>query len=84
MSENITQSFKISEMSLEQLVQLNQGLGHQIERLREQRVYLKNKIDERHALQLHEQVQSGAIKLGVAMAVMPWFKEIIERLSKPA
>lgn len=42
-------SIPLAELTLEQLVQLSQGLGHQIEKLREQRAYLKRKIDERLA-----------------------------------
>jgi hypothetical protein len=44
-----TTSIPLSELSLEQLVQLSQGLGRQIDALREQRAYLKAKIDERLA-----------------------------------
>ncbi len=47
-----TQSFKIDEMTLDELVQLSQGFGHQIEQIRQKRHYLKLKIDER--LRMHE------------------------------
>ena len=43
----VTQSFKIDEMTLDQLVQLTQGFGHQIEQIREKRAYLRAKIAER-------------------------------------
>lgn len=50
MSENVTTySVAVDELSLEQLVQVSQGIGHQIERLREQRLYLRRKIDARLA-----------------------------------
>lgn len=45
----VTESIKIADMTLNELVMLSQGFGHQIERLREQRAYLKRKIDERLA-----------------------------------
>lgn len=45
-----TTSLKIDEMTLDQLVMLSQGFGHQIEQLRTKRAYLKAKIDERLAL----------------------------------
>lgn len=45
-----TFSVDIDNLSLEELVQLSQGLGHQAEKLREQRQYLRRKIDERLAL----------------------------------
>lgn len=47
--DKTTASAKLSELSLEQLVQLSQGLGHQIDKLREQRLHLKVLIDKRLA-----------------------------------
>lgn len=44
-----TTSIALDDLTLEQLVQLQQGLGRQVDRLREQRAYLKAKIDERLA-----------------------------------
>ena len=44
--EATTVSLKLSEMSVEQLVQMSQGLGHDIERIREKRAYLKVLIDQ--------------------------------------
>jgi hypothetical protein len=44
-----TTSINVGDMSLEQLVQVSQGIGHKIEALREQRAYLRDKIDERLA-----------------------------------
>lgn len=44
-----TESVKIADLSLEQLVQLQQGLGRDIDKLREQRVYLAKKIADRLA-----------------------------------
>lgn len=53
-------SFKLSEMTLAELVQLSQGMGHQVEKLREQRAYLKVKIDERIARGEHEHPETLA------------------------
>ena len=44
-----TESINLADLTLEQLVQLSQGLGHDIEKLRQQRAYLKGKIAERLA-----------------------------------
>jgi hypothetical protein len=44
-----TVSINLSELSLEQLVQLSQGLGRKIDALRDQRAYLAGKIAERVA-----------------------------------
>jgi hypothetical protein len=44
-----TVSINLSELSLEQLVQLSQGLGRKIDALRDQRAYLSIKIAERVA-----------------------------------
>lgn len=44
-----TVSVNLADMSLEQLVQVSQGLGRQIDKLREQRAYLRAKIDARLA-----------------------------------
>ena len=50
MTENAaTYSVPLADLTLEQLVQVSQGIGHDIERLREQRAYLRRKIDERLA-----------------------------------
>ena len=49
MSEDTKVSIPLSELSLAQLVQLSQGIGRQIDELREKRAYLKAKIDERIA-----------------------------------
>jgi hypothetical protein len=50
MSESATTySIPLVELSLEQLVQLSQRLGHEIENLRGKRLYLRRKIDERIA-----------------------------------
>lgn len=46
---SIKTSINLADMSLEQLVQVSQGIGHQVERLREQRAHLKLRIDERLA-----------------------------------
>lgn len=48
MSENKqVHSIPLAELSLDQLVQISQGLGREIDKLREQRAYLNGKIAER-------------------------------------
>lgn len=47
--QTVTHSVAVDDLSLEQLVQLSQGLGRDIDKLRTQRQYLKAKIDERLA-----------------------------------
>jgi DNA-binding GntR family transcriptional regulator len=47
--QNTTVSIALDELTLEQLVQVSQGLGREIERLRAQRAHLKAKIDARLA-----------------------------------
>lgn len=42
-----TESVKLSDMTLDQLVQLSQGLGRKADEIREQRAYLARKIAER-------------------------------------
>lgn len=49
MSKKTTLSVSLDDMSLDQLVQVQQGLGREIDRLREQRVYLNAKIAQRLA-----------------------------------
>jgi hypothetical protein len=44
-----TVSLNLDDMSLDQLVQLQQGLGRQIDKLRDQRAYLNVKIAQRLA-----------------------------------
>lgn len=61
----VTHSINLDDLSLEQLVQLSQGFGHQIEDLRAKRAYLRAKIDqrldrgERTSLELAEPVAEG-------------------------
>lgn len=43
------ESMQIDDLTLEQLVQVSQGLGRQIDKLREQRAYLAQKIAARLA-----------------------------------
>lgn len=45
----MTKSIAVSDLTLAQLIQMSQGLGHQLEKIREQRAYLKARIDERLA-----------------------------------
>ena len=49
MDEQAVTSIPLAELSLEQLVQVSQGLGHQLDKIREQRAYLRAKIAERLA-----------------------------------
>jgi hypothetical protein len=49
MTEPTTISISLDDMSLDELVQLSQGLGHQADKIREQRLYLAGKIRERIA-----------------------------------
>lgn len=49
MTEAITVSKKLSEMPVEQLVQVSQALGHQIEKLRADRAHIKALIDQKLA-----------------------------------
>ena len=49
MTESTTVSMKLDDMSLDELVMLSQGLGHQAEKIREQRRYLNAKIAQRLA-----------------------------------
>lgn len=61
MTEATTVSLKISDMTVEELVQVSQGIGHQIEKLRSDRAYLKRAIDAKL-----QQQHSDAIKAQVA------------------
>ncbi len=65
-----TTSIPLSELSLEQLVQLSQGLGRQIDALREQRAYLKAKIDERLAKGERTASDAGVINASAPGAVI--------------
>lgn len=55
---SVTHSIDLADLSIEQLVNLSQGLGNQIDKLREQRAYLKAKIDERVAAGERESVNA--------------------------
>lgn len=44
-----TESYKISEMSLEQLVHVSQGLGRDIDKLREKRMVIRKLIEQKNA-----------------------------------
>lgn len=65
MTESTTVSIKLDDMTLEQLVQVSQGLGREIDRMREQRAHLKAKIDarlaagERTCLEISQPAASG-------------------------
>lgn len=45
----MTTTQSVADLTLEQLVQLSQGLARDAEKIRDQRAYLKRKIDERLA-----------------------------------
>jgi hypothetical protein len=47
--EKQTVSINLGDMTVAELIQVNQGLGHDIERIRERRKYLQGKIAERLA-----------------------------------
>lgn len=49
MSDPTTVSLNLDDLTLDQLVQLSQGLGHQADKIREQRAYLNAKIAQRLA-----------------------------------
>lgn len=49
MSSENTTSVNLDDLSLRELIMVSQGFGHDIERLRAQRAFLKIKIDERIA-----------------------------------
>lgn len=63
-------SINLSEMSLEQLVQLSQGLGRKIDALREQRAYLAGKIAERVAKGERTSAEPGEIDATAPGAVI--------------
>ena len=48
-TDKTTISVPLDELTLDQLVQLNQGLGRQVDQLRERRAYLNAKIAQRLA-----------------------------------
>lgn len=60
MSEGTTTTYKISEMTVEQLEMVSQGLGHQIDKLRQDRAQIagliKKKLAEREAEELQAQI----------------------------
>lgn len=58
-AETTTVSLKLSELPLHQLVQLSQGVGHQIDQLREQRAHLKRLIAVRLAVGERESVSAA-------------------------
>ncbi len=48
-TESTTISVKLDDLTLDQLVEISQGLGRQVDKLREQRAYLNGKIAQRLA-----------------------------------
>ncbi len=61
--KDVTHSMRLDEMSVEELVQVSQGLGHEMERLRQKRIYLNRKIAERIA---HLQPKQGGVEQAAA------------------
>lgn len=61
-----TMSIALDDMTLDQLVQLQQGLGRQVDALREKRAYVKARIDER--LAMGERNKQAAVEPGDAVA----------------
>ncbi len=47
--DKTTFSVNLDELTIDQLVQVNQGLGRQVDKLREQRAYINAKIAQRLA-----------------------------------
>jgi hypothetical protein len=58
MTDTTTISIPLDELSLDELVQVSQGIGREIDKLREQRAYLKAKIDARLA---RDAIAPGAV-----------------------
>lgn len=65
-----TLSFNLDELPVGRLIQISQGLGHQAEKIRAQRVYLRQLIDQRLAAG-ERQVQDGdTVVPGVTLAAL--------------
>ena len=60
---SVTESYKLSEMDVEQLVTLSQGVGRQIDKLRQQRADLKALIDKKLHEQRHASVKAEIARL---------------------
>lgn len=58
MTDTTKISIPLDELSLDELVQVSQGIGREIDKLREQRAYLKAKIDARLA---RDAIAPGAV-----------------------
>jgi FtsZ-binding cell division protein ZapB len=59
----ITHTIALDDMTLEQLVQLNQGLGRQEDDIREKRQHVRKKIDALLAAQERAGIQAQIAKL---------------------
>lgn len=46
----VTKTIAVADMTLDELVRLSQGFGHQVEQMRQKRIYINAKIAERLAL----------------------------------
>lgn len=68
MSQTKTISVKLDDLTLDQLVETSQGLGRQIDKLREQRAYLNAKIAQRLAAGERNGQPAGAAAPGDAAA----------------
>jgi hypothetical protein len=60
-NESTTFSVDLNQLNTAQLVQILQGLGHQIDKLREQREYIRAKIDKRLAAGIEDDPAAGAV-----------------------
>lgn len=64
--EKTTVSVKLDDLSIEQLVQISQGLGREIDVLREKRAYMKMKIHAR--MEAGERTSTDPLAVGDAEA----------------
>lgn len=66
-----TVSIPLADLSLGELIAINQGMGHDIERIREKRKYLQAKIAERIAAgePEHPAAAGDAVAPGAVIAV---------------
>jgi hypothetical protein len=64
-----TFSFSLDEMPVERLIQISQGLGHQAEKIRAQRAYLRQLIDKRLAAGESDTREEAVVTPGVVLTV---------------
>lgn len=63
----VTTSIALDDLSLDQLVQLSQGIGHDIERLKAKRKHVNAKIAARLAAARHDPTPGDAQAPGVML-----------------